>query len=72
MIVPGSGKVSATNGQPTTSSDLMLVKYTPTPTSIETITVEQETGVTYNLLGIPVGDDYKGFVIRDGKKYLRR
>lgn len=29
-------------------------------------------GQAYNILGQPVGDDYKGIVIIDGKKYLRK
>lgn len=29
-------------------------------------------GVMYNLMGLPVGNDYKGIVIKDGKKYYNR
>ena len=30
-----------------------------------------EDGVVYNLAGQPVGDDYKGVVIKNGKKYIQ-
>lgn len=33
---------------------------------------EEEDGVAYNLAGQPVGDDYKGIVIKNGKKYLQK
>ena len=31
-----------------------------------------ETGVRYNLAGQRVGNDYKGIVVVNGKKYLRK
>ena len=33
---------------------------------------EEEDGVAYNLAGQPVGDDYKGIVIKKGKKYIQK
>lgn len=33
---------------------------------------EEEDGVVYNLAGQPVGDDYKGIVIKNGKKYIQK
>lgn len=33
---------------------------------------EEEDGVAYNLAGQPVGDDYKGIVIKNGKKYIQK
>ena len=33
---------------------------------------EQATGPTYNVVGMKVGDNYKGIVIRNGRKVLKR
>lgn len=33
---------------------------------------EEEDGVAYNLAGQPVGADYKGIVIKNGKKYIQK
>ena len=35
-------------------------------------TAEAADNTTYNLYGIKVGADYKGIVIRNGKKYLNK
>ncbi|MCR5680667.1 MAG: endo-1,4-beta-xylanase [Prevotella sp.] len=35
-------------------------------------TVDYEPGVAYNLYGVKVGDDYRGIVIINGKKILRK
>lgn len=41
-------------------------------TGIETITTTRpENNKTYNLQGIEVGDNYKGVVIKNGKKIVR-
>lgn len=37
----------------------------------DVITENAEDGVTYNLAGQPVGPDYKGVVIKNGKKFLQ-
>lgn len=43
------------------------------PTGISTITTDEESnGPAYNLMGVPVGNDYRGIVIINGKKVVRR
>ena len=39
---------------------------------LENVTIDSVEGETYNLQGIPVGDNYKGFIIQNGRKLLRR
>jgi hypothetical protein len=34
--------------------------------------VQQVNGPSYNLMGMKVGADYKGIVIKNGKKYLKK
>ncbi len=41
-------------------------------TSISDITTNVSTGVIYNLAGQPVDANYKGIVIKNGKKYLNK
>lgn len=41
-------------------------------TSISDITTKAPTGVIYNLAGQPVDANYKGIVIKNGKKYLNK
>ena len=60
------------------SSDIVI----GTPTTTLTVTIPDETAIegvnadknaegrTYNLMGLPVGKDYKGIVIKNGKKML--
>lgn len=43
--------------------------YEQTPSAILTTVIRN--GKTYNLLGMEVDENYKGIVIRDGKKYLQ-
>lgn len=43
--------------------------YEQTPSAIRTTVIRN--GKTYNLLGMEVDENYKGIVIRDGKKYLQ-
>lgn len=44
-----------------------------TPTGINGINTEnEEAAQSYNLFGMPVGRDYKGIVIRNGKKYIQK
>lgn len=42
--------------------------------SIEEIVrpAQPENGIIYNLLGQPVNENYKGIVIKNGKKYLQK
>jgi len=44
------------------------------PAGIEMVSDQDETakGATYNLMGVKVNDNYKGVVIRNGKKYVNR
>lgn len=42
------------------------------PTGIENVSIEAAAGQTYNLMGMPVDDSFKGLVIRNGKKYIQR
>ena len=44
-----------------------------TPTDIQTITtVDVPETRTYNLMGVPVGNGYRGIVIRNGKKVFKK
>lgn len=44
-----------------------------TPTGINGINSEiEDAAQSYNLFGMPVGRDYKGIVIRNGKKYIQK
>ena len=45
------------------------VIYEQTPSAIQTPVIQ--SGKTYNLLGMEVDENYKGIVIRNGKKYLQ-
>ncbi len=48
------------------------VTYTPSPTGVQAVkAAAQKTGVTYNLAGQQVGADYKGIVVKDGKKVMQ-
>ena len=43
------------------------------PTGISTITTDEESNApAYNLMGVPVGNDYRGIVIINGKKVIKR
>ncbi len=47
----------------------------PTPTAIGTIkndVPEAADAPTYNLMGVPVGSDYRGIVIKNGKKIINK
>ncbi len=50
-----------------------IIAHNESPAGVEGVTIKpvEGNGITYNLFGIPVGDDYKGIVIRDGKKYIQ-
>ena len=45
--------------------------YQPVSTGLESLSDKNKT-VLYNVLGTPVGNDYNGIVIRDGKKFMKR
>lgn len=53
---------------------IFYVVFSGTPTDIKETTVTatpKKVKGTYNLQGVKVGDDYKGVVIKDGKKILK-
>ena len=41
-----------------------------TPTAIQTVVNDEPNSPTYNLMGMPVSDGYRGIVIKNGKKYV--
>ncbi len=43
-----------------------------TPTAVEYLNIDSNSGQRYNLMGQPVGKDYKGIVIENGKKIIVR
>lgn len=43
-----------------------------TPTGIHTFVCDDPETPAYNLLGMPVGDGYRGIVIKNGKKYVMK
>ena len=45
-----------------------------TPTAIDAIygNKSQDNGITYDLLGRPVDDNYRGIVIKNGKKFIKK
>lgn len=58
-------------GQEKMSNPRSLVVNSDTPTDIRTVTSDEETNTpTYNVMGMPVGEGYRGIVIKNGKKYV--
>lgn len=52
---------------------LKIMTYTDTnAASVADITADDKDSQAYNLFGMPVDDDYKGIVIKNGKKYIRK
>lgn len=50
-----------------------LMVTSSTPTDIRTVTSDEEPDApTYNVMGMPVGDDYRGIVIKNGKKFIKK
>ncbi len=43
-----------------------------TPTDIDTLVGEEPETPAYNLMGMPVDDNYRGIVIKNGKKYVKK
>ena len=41
-----------------------------TPLSIQTLVSDEPETPTYNMMGMPVNADYRGIVIKNGKKYV--
>ena len=61
-----------TEGQEKMSSVCPLKVTSDTPVGIETIVGDEPEPPAYNLMGMPVGDGYRGIVIKSGKKHVRR
>lgn len=62
-------------GQEKVSNPRELHVTSPTPTAIRTLTngaPNATDGRAYNLMGVSVGDDYRGIVIINGKKVVRK
>lgn len=55
-----------------TGTCVTLLKVTRGATAIENVKVQTVDGVMYNLAGQKVGNDFKGIVIKDGKKMLQK
>ena len=62
-------------GQEKESTARELKITSPTPTAIHTVTnnaTNATDGRMYNLMGAPVDDSYRGIVIINGKKVVRK
>ena len=75
----GTYKITAiivnAEGQEKESASRELKITSPTPTAIRTVfngASDVTDGRAYNLMGVPVGDDYRGIVIINGKKVVRK
>ncbi len=55
-----------------TGTCITLLTVTRGATAIENVKVQTADGVMYNLAGQKVGNDFKGIVIKDGKKMLQK
>lgn len=55
-----------------TGTCITLLTVTRGATAIENVKVQTVDGVMYNLAGQKVGNDFKGIVIKDGKKMLQK
>lgn len=49
-----------------------LVVNSPTPVGVQMVKADDPESPAYNLLGIPVGKNYRGIVVVNGKKILRK
>ena len=64
--------VTTEDGKVKESPTRSLVVDSPTPLGIATIVNDTPNVPVYNLFGVPVGEDYRGVVIINGKKVLRK
>ena len=55
-----------------TATNVTLLTVTRGATAIENVKIQTADGVMYNLAGQKVGNDFKGIVIKDGKKMLQK
>ena len=58
------------DGRQKQSSTRQLEVVSDTPLDIQTLENEEHETPAYNLMGMPVGADYRGIVIKNGKKYV--
>lgn len=63
-------EVNIETGEPTEVTEV-TVKGGSTGVKVVKAAAPQQNGVTYNLAGMQVGDDYKGIVVKDGKKIVQ-
>ena len=60
-------------GREKTSNPRQLKVTSDTPTDIRSVVSDDETDTpTYNIMGVPVDDSYRGIVIKNGKKYIKK
>ncbi len=64
--------VTAEDGTMKESTARNLVVDSPYPLDICTVENDASDAPAYNLMGVPVGDDYRGIVIINGKKVIKR
>ena len=64
--------VTAEDGTMKESSARNLLVDSPYPLDIRTVENDASDAPAYNLMGVPVGDDYRGIVIINGKKVIKR
>ena len=83
MRAPGTPAFEASNGNLvdngdgtwtlTVTAEDVTITVDDTPTGVTTVNADAaKSGRRYNLMGQPVGKDYKGIVIEDGKKVIVR
>ncbi len=64
--------VTAEDGTIKESTARNLVVDSPYPLDIRTVENDASDAPAYNLMGVPVSDDYRGIVIINGKKVIKR
>jgi GH35 family endo-1,4-beta-xylanase len=66
--------VTSVEGKEKWSKVRELKVTSPTPTAIRTVNVDTNNtdAPTYNLMGVPVSEDYRGIVIKNGKKVWKK
>ncbi len=64
--------VTAEDGTMKESTARNLVVDSPYPLDIRTVENDASDAPAYNLMGVPVSDDYRGIVIINGKKVIKR
>jgi hypothetical protein len=70
-IIPGTDLNTFTFEMPAAPVYVIATFKEATVTGVQDLNAAQpRSGQRYNLMGQPVGDDYKGIVIQDGKKFV--